>query len=293
MKTSEGFFLSAVLWAAVLLTPPAGAAEQAISGSPGQTAPPAAAAQAVAESQAEARRLLMHMAEFLSQAQRFSVTVRSGYDVVQESGQKIEFGELRTITVSRPDRLRIEVEQSDGERHLILFDGQVITAFGAADNVYAKAAMAGDLDQAIAYFIRELGMRLPLAVLLVSRLPAELDRRVQAIDYVERTTLLEVPTHHLAGRTETVDFQVWVADGDQPLPWRVVLTYKEADGRPQYWAQFSKWNLSPEVTDAMFAFIPPPGAEEIPFLSEFRQATAQTPEATEKSTTTEKSGGQP
>ena len=31
-------------------------------------------------------------AEFLSQAQRFSVTVDMGFDAVQDSGQKIEFG---------------------------------------------------------------------------------------------------------------------------------------------------------------------------------------------------------
>ena len=44
------------------------------------------------------------------------MTIRDGYDVVQESGQKIEFGELRNVTVSRPDRLRIEVERSDGQK---------------------------------------------------------------------------------------------------------------------------------------------------------------------------------
>jgi len=48
------------------------------------------------------------MSEYLAQTERFSVVVRDGYDVVQESGQKLEFGEVRKLTVSRPDHLRIE-----------------------------------------------------------------------------------------------------------------------------------------------------------------------------------------
>ena len=50
-----------------------------------------------------------------------------------------------------------------------------------------------------------------------------------------------------------------------PLPRRLVITYRHADGRPQFWAQFSDWNLAPEVPDALFAFTPPAGAAQIAF----------------------------
>ena len=201
---------------------------------PESPATPGSASQAAAEPQADPEAILMGMAKFLSQAQRFTVSIRGGYDVVQASGQKIEFGYLRKVTLSRPDRLRIEVEQSDGDNNLVLFDGKEITVFSTPRNVYAKAPKPGSLDEAITYFIKDLHMRLPLAMLLVSRLPAELDRRVQSLDYVEKTNILGVPSHHLAGRTDTVDFQIWVADGAQPLPQRVVLTYKDAEGEPQF-----------------------------------------------------------
>jgi hypothetical protein len=237
----------------------------------------------VAEPQADAEAILMDMAKFLSQAQRFTVSIRGSYDVVQASGQKIEFGYLRKVTVSRPDRLRIEVEQSDGDKNLVLFDGKEITVFSTPRNVYAKAPKPGSLDEAITYFIKDLHMRLPLAMLLVSRLPAELDRRVQSLDYVEKTNILGVPSHHLAGRTDTVDFQVWVAEGDQPLPLRVVLTYNDAEGEPQHRAQFSDWNLSPEITDSMFAFTPPEGAEKIAFLPQLRAVAVPRKEAPDQS----------
>ncbi len=249
---------------------------------PESPATPGSASQAVAEPQADAEAILMGMAKFLSQAQRFTVSTRGGYDAVQASGQKVEFGYLRKVTVGRPDRLRIEVEQSDGDKNLVLFDGKEITVFSTPRNVYAKAPKPGSLDDAITYFIKDLHMRLPLAMLWLSRLPAELDRRVQSLDYVEKTNILGVPSHHLAGRTDTVDFQMWVAEGDQPLPLRVVLTYKDAEGEPQHWAQFSDWNLSPEITDSMFAFTPPEGAEKIVFLPQLRAVAASRKEASEQ-----------
>ncbi|MGH8572825.1 MAG: DUF2092 domain-containing protein, partial [Gammaproteobacteria bacterium] len=241
------------------------------------TAGPAAASPV--QPQADAEAILMRMAEFLSRTQRFNVNVRSNYDAVQPSGQKIEFGDSRTLTVSRPDRMRIDAERSDGHKQLVLFDGKAITVYSSPRNVYASISRPGDLDDAIAYFMRDLHMRLPLSMLFVNRLPAELERRVQSLDYVEKTNILGAPAHHLTGQTKTVDFQIWVADGGQPLPQRVVLTYKDAEGEPQFRAQFSDWNLSPEVTDSMFAFTPPEGAEKIAFLPQLRPVAAPRKEA--------------
>jgi hypothetical protein len=228
----------------------------------------APAAAAVSGSKAQASAILMRMADFLGGTQRFSVSVRGDYDAVQQSGQKIEFAELRKVTLSRPDRLRVEGERSDGVKMLTVFSGKEIVLVDAASNVYATAPQPGGLDDTIVYFVKDLGMRLPLAVLLVSQLPAELKGRVRSVDYVEKTSIHGAPSHHLAARTDTVDFQIWVADGDQPLPQRVVITYKKAKGEPQFRAQFSDWNLAPAVADSMFQANPPDGAQKIAFAAQ-------------------------
>ncbi|MGH8767786.1 MAG: DUF2092 domain-containing protein, partial [Burkholderiales bacterium] len=228
-----------------------------------------------AEPQGDAKAILMRMAGFLAKTQRFSVNVRGNFDVVQESGQKVEFGETRKITVSRPNHLRVESEHSDGEKNSFLYDGKDITLFSPSQNVYAQTSKPGGIDAAIMYFLKDLHMRLPLAVLLLSRFPEELERRTQSLDYVEKTEFHGAPAHHLAGRTETVDYQVWIAAGTQPLPLRAVLTYKNAEGQPQYRAQFSDWNLTPEVQDSQFVFTPSEGARKISFLAQLPQIGLQ------------------
>lgn len=226
------------------------------------------ATPAASESQIKARAILMQMAEFLGGTQNFSVSVRAAYDAVQKSGQKIEFGETRKLSVSRPDRMRVESEQSDGAKTLTVFSGKEIVLVDSTANVYATAPQTGSLDQTLIHFVKDLGMRFPMAALLVSQLPQELEGRVKSVDYVEKTSIYGAPAHHLAARTDTVDVQIWVADGDKPLPQRIILTYQKAAGQPQFWAQFSDWNLAPAITDATFAAQVPEGAQKIAFATQ-------------------------
>lgn len=232
---------------------------------------------AAPESATLASAILRNMAEFLGGAKSFNVNVRAGYDAVQDSGQKIEFGEARNVTVSRPDRMRVEAERSDGARTDAVFTGKEIMLVDRERNVYATASQPGDLDQSIVYFVRDLGMRLPMAVLLMSRLPAELNARVRSVDYVEKTRIRGAVAHHLAARSDTADFQVWVADGDRPLPLRVVISYKNAKGEPQFWADLMDWNFAPVITASTFDATPPEQAQKVAFAAQLASASARKP----------------
>lgn len=226
-----------------------------------------ALAWASGEKPPDGRAVLMRMADFLARSPAWSVTVNTAYDAVQPDGFKVEWNGIRTVTLRRPDRLRVESERSDGARSLILFDGKTITTFDESAHVYAQTPHPGSLDDAVVYFVHDLGMQLPLAVMLLDRMPAELQQRVQAVKYVEKTTALGTPADHIVAKTPTVDFQVWITQGDRPLPLRVVLTYKNSPGQPQFRAQFSDWNLDIKPSDSLFAFTPPAGVKQIPFAA--------------------------
>jgi hypothetical protein len=215
----------------------------------------------------EAMVILQRAAQHMADAERFSVTIRNGYDAVQADGQKIEFGDQRQVLVNRPDQLRVDVVRSDGKQSTVVFNGKNLTAYDHTNNVYAQSAIAGDVDAAIKHFVRDLRMRLPMAMLLVRQLPTDLTRRVQQLDYVEETVSRGVPSDHLAGRGADVDFQIWIARGEQPLIQRVVLTYKLEEGAPQFRAEFSDWNFSPAVPASKFEFQPPADAKPIQFLT--------------------------
>lgn len=215
---------------------------------------------------------MRRLAGFLAQLPRLSVSIRSGYDVVQASGQKIELGERRELVLVRPDHLRVDVEESDGEASSIAFDGQTIGVYNATLNMYAASPIRGDVDAAIMHFVKDLEMRLPLALMFTTGLPKELAERVEQADIVETALLDGKPFVHLAARADDVDFQVWIPQEGDPLPRRIVITYKHEPGQPQYWADFSNWNLAPDPPASLFTLTIPADAERIEFLAEIPKA---------------------
>ena len=222
------------------------------------------------ESEAYAGQRLQEMASWLAGLEEYAVTMRAGYDVLQDSGQMIEFAELRKISLKRPDKARIEQQASDGVRDLLVFDGNDITILDASSNVFAQAPAPGaNLDDAIHYLLDSLGLRLPLAPMLMTSFPETLRQHVVEVDLVEATDLLGPTTDHIAARTQEVDFQIWVTQGDEPWPLRIVINYRLLPGSPQFWANLSEWSRSPAFNSQTFLFEQPAGATRIPFAAQF------------------------
>ena len=76
-----------------------------------------------------------------------------------------------------------------------------------------------------------------------------------------------VPCHHLAFSQESIDWQIWIEDGPQPVPRKLVITYKTEPGSPQYVARLSNWDFEPRFSKQYFEFEVPADAGEIEFLT--------------------------
>jgi hypothetical protein len=71
--------------------------------------------------------------------------------------------------------------------------------------------------------------------------------------------------HHLAFTEKTIDWEVWIEDGTQWVPRKLVITYKTLPGAPQFEAVLSDWDLVTQTPDALFTPALPPGAARIEF----------------------------
>jgi hypothetical protein len=72
-----------------------------------------------------------------------------------------------------------------------------------------------------------------------------------------------VECDHLAFRTEEVDWQIWIAQGDAPYPCRYVITTKQIAHSPQYSLQITQWNTGDAVAAEDFVFDNATNAEMI------------------------------
>lgn len=71
--------------------------------------------------------------------------------------------------------------------------------------------------------------------------------------------------HHLAFRQSNIDWQIWILEGKNPVPRKVVITYKNIDLVPQFEAFISNWDFSPNLPKTFFTFTPAAVAKEVPF----------------------------
>ena len=170
------------------------------------------------------------------------------------------------MTMRRPDRLRVESTRRDGRRRVFLFDERRLAVSDPDLKVYATEPRPGTVDAALDYLTENLRMRMPLHELFSADLPKKL-ASIGKPRWVDADTIAGTATDHVLLRGDGTDLQVWIAKEGDALPRRIVITYRQEEGQPQFRASFTEWNLSPDVPDALFVFTPPEGAEKIQFAA--------------------------
>jgi hypothetical protein len=222
----------------------------------------------------EAIEAVKRMVETLTGAERLRVRFDSEYDALQEDGETISFGKNGEMTMRRPDDVRIEQVDREGNRREAFFDGRLATLYMPDQNVYAAAERSGDIDSFVDFLRDEVGARLPLAGLFSKDLGPTLKENVTRARYVGEETIDGVECDHVAMRYgDALGVQLWI-ERERAVPLRIVMTFERAAGRPQFRADVSDWDLSPRVSDSTFAFRPPRGAQAVPFTLPKRTASA-------------------
>jgi hypothetical protein len=216
---------------------------------------------------AAASALLEESASFLASQQKFAFEARTGFDVVQANGQPLAFFETRKSLVRRPDHLRVEIDEADGDERIFRYDGKLVSIELPGENAYVAVEKPGTIDEMVAYFVEDLGLPVPLHDFYTTNFFGDAKDAILSGFYVDEVTLDGRQCHHLAFRLKEVDVQVWVEDGERPLPCSLVISFKHEPGQPQYWAQFVDWDLSPRAGDGKFEFSPPEGAERLSIQS--------------------------
>ena len=211
-----------------------------------------------------ATEIVQKMAERIVAADRLSLGGEIAWDVVQADGQTLEFGATREVVLQRPDHLRVDIALREGGKRRLLYDGKQIVLEDLEHNVYATDPRTGPVDDMAAFVANRLGIPVALSEFLSPDLPKLLAERLASASYVGESTIDGVRCDHVALRNDVVGMQLWVGQDDS-LPRRITITYEHEKGSPQFRARLTGWDLSPQVTDATFAFDPPKDAEKIAF----------------------------
>ncbi len=227
---------------------------------------PAGTAIAAEDINPHADEILRSMSNFLAGTKAFSVSADTSNEILTLEGQKLQLNSHSALIVERPSGF-VVARQGRFSDVALFYDGATLTLLGKTLNAYVQKDVAGTIDDAIHAIERETSLNIPGADLLLSDPYAALSSEVTSSGYYGKANVGGVECHHLAFRTPKVDWQIWVKDGDEPLPMKYVITTKWMTGAPQFSVQFSDWNTKPMIVPGRFRFAVPTGAVKLDALA--------------------------
>lgn len=211
---------------------------------------------------AEAKALLKGMSEYLTSQKAISFAYDANLQIITNSDQKLGVASSGTVTLSRPDKVHTTRSGGFVETEA-LFDGKTLTLFGKNLNKYTQINTPGTVDKLIDELKDNQGLPLPAADLLMTNTYDELMQGVYDSKDLGSGVVNGVECDSLAFRKDDVDFQIWVAQGAQPYPCRLVITSRMIKGGPEYSLQVRDWKAGNAVMLGDFAFKNPTGAEKV------------------------------
>ena len=212
-----------------------------------------------------ADQTLKQMSEYMKSLQKFSFHIENTTDLVLVSGHKMQVGSAVDVSVRRPDRLKADVK-GDLRSQEFFYDGKTITLFGRGVNYYATMDAQSTIEAAFDSARERFGLVAPGGDLVYRNSYDVLTESVNSGYYLGLHNVHGVECHHLIFTQDNIDWQIWIENSKTPLPRKLIINEKWVAGGPQFTAILSNWDLSPQLKDNLFTFVPPGKAEKIEFL---------------------------
>ena len=193
-----------------------------------------------------AKDLFKAMSDYLVGQNEISFTYDANLEIVTSELQKVGFASSGTANLSRPDKVRMTRTGGFADVELA-YDGKTLAVMGKDLDIFAKVATPGTVDELIDTLRFEYGLEMPAADLLSSDPFDAMMSNVTDVKDLGSGMIGGRECDHLAFRTETTDWQIWIAQGDQPYPCRFSITSKLIAQAPSYTIDFTGWKAGEEV----------------------------------------------
>ncbi len=229
-------------------------------------APAASAAAATPSISPQASAALARMGQSL-QSKAFSFQARTIRVYAGPQNEILHIFHTLDVTVHRPDRLLVDRNGDDGPGKLV-YNGKILVVYMGRDNKYASIPVPNTIEGMMKVAMGRLGVDFPLADFLTDAPGKAFLSGVTSGRVINTVTIDGVPCLHLFfSQPPGIDLELWLEEGGRSVPRRLIVTYRQLPGQPDFVAEFSNWNFAVNPADADFVFRPPAGAVQVALKS--------------------------
>jgi hypothetical protein len=212
---------------------------------------------------AEASAALLRMGETL-RANKFSFQASTIRVYSDAGGDFLHIFHRMNVVVQRPNRLLASSTGDDGTLKIV-FDGKTAYVYSPQQNKYAAIVVpGGTIEAMLKEAVGRLGVDFPLADFLSEAPNKAFLTGVTAGRVVNTVTIDGNPyLHFFFNQPPGIELELWLSKNEQSLPARLIVTYLNLPGQPNFIAEFSDWNFAIHPSASDFAFQPPAGAQRV------------------------------
>ena len=208
-----------------------------------------------------ATNALLRMGTYLRSLKAFQIRADVTTEDVLEDGQKVQFANKVDLVAEKPNRFRAELS-SDRKQRVFFYDGSNFTLLAPRQKFYAVIPAPSTINGLAKLLEEKYDIDLPLVDLFRWGTDEGDIKEITAAKDIGNSVVDGITVEHYAFRQPGFDWQVWVQNGDYPLPRKLVVTTLTDDARPQHSATYT-WNLAPSYSDEAFVFEPSDDVKKI------------------------------
>ena len=209
---------------------------------------------------------VVKMSAYLRSLATFEIKMTTERDDVDDFGQLLTFDGTADYKIKKPDAFALEVTNPNKTRQYI-YDGKTVIIFDPKSGYYATIKARPDIRQTLDMAADQFGITVPFDDLFKWDEGDDHAKLLTSGHFVRSTTLDGQEVDQYAFRQPGVDWQIWIAKGDKPLPLRVVITASDDPARPQFEANLS-WDTAAQFAADTFVFTAPANAKPVPIQSD-------------------------
>lgn len=190
---------------------------------------------------------------YLGGLKTFSLETHSTIEVVLHSGQKIQFDNSINAEVQRPDKFHA-IRLGDLLDQEFFYDGKSLTLVDENAGYHATVEAPDTLEGMLDFARDSLDIVAPAGDFIHANAFEILMEGVTSAFVVGSSFVEGEVCDHLAFSAPDTDWQIWIQQGEMPLPRRIVITSRDVINAPQYTVHIHDWDLKPDLSATKFRF---------------------------------------
>lgn len=195
--------------------------------------------------------ILREMTQFIGIRNNYTFKAEIMYDNILDTGQRLQVTASEKVFLEKPDKVFIEY-RGDFSAYKFLYNYNKVTILDTTTNTYTVVNVPETINSTFDRLSKVYGFRPPLSDFFYLFPYKSMIENVKSSSYIGTSFVFGVRCHHLYFVEEDKDWQIWIEDGNRKIPRKLVITYKNLPGSPQFIAILADWILNEPFSETLF-----------------------------------------